>query len=134
MNTSEEMREALKLLPEVRAAGVDALAQWSKKMDEDFDTLEDSARSLTNIIDSILQFLEIGRSVADRKAHSPMGVASLGAELVGDLLTEIVEEKLRLEERIGLSRGRGHVEMMVEVLPRANGGWILLQDAGPLRR
>lgn len=134
MNTAEEMREALKLLPEAQAAGTEALALWSEKMNEDFDTLEDSGRSLTNIIDSILQFLEIGRSVAESKAHAPKGDASPSAELVGDMLTEIVEEKARLEHRIASSKPRGHVEMMVEVLPRDRGGWILLQDAGPLRR
>jgi hypothetical protein len=130
------MREGLATLPSLTSAGDESLANWREHMDKNCEILEAAGTTLKDILDSILQFLEIGRSVEDSRAHAPEGATGAGAELMGDLLTEVLENKMKQLKRLREAEGAdmGQFEVMIEVLPRESGGWIVLQDVEPLRR
>jgi hypothetical protein len=136
MLTAEAMREGLTTLPSLNSVGDESFASWREHMDRNCEILEAAGTTLKDILDNILQFLEIGRSVEDSRAHAPEGARAPGAEIMSDLLTGVLENKMKQLKRLQEAEGAelGQFEVMFEVLPRVNGGWIVLQDAEPLRR
>ncbi|WWD18838.1 hypothetical protein CI109_103293 [Kwoniella shandongensis] len=114
---------------------LDALAQ--------LEIIEANGLSLGSILENIIDTLDIGSSNA--ALHDPTSSTTNNsgkkekAEIVdfGEVLENVVRDAITLEtkaRRIQGAKSLDQVEVIVEVLPRNRGGWLINKDMGALSR
>jgi signal transduction histidine kinase len=115
---------------------VEALAQ--------LEIIEANGLALGHILENIIDTLDIGRLSARFEAEvNPDGGAAVPPKPKGrtqDLalvIEDVVKDAVDLETKsrnVAGVKGMEDVEVIVEVLPRVRGQWLMFDDKGPLAR
>lgn len=107
------------------------------------EIIEANGLALSNILENIIDTLDIGRSIASKPEQLLQNATIPPTDLptrtwhLGDVLEEVVNDAIELESktrRIAGGDGMEDVEIILEVLPRPRGRWLLASDPGPLSR
>ena len=106
---------------------VEALAQ--------LEIIEMNGINLSQILDNIIDTLDVGK-VASRPAVYSTSAKGQKSNL-SDVLEHIVEEAINNENQARRVSGQpslNKVEVIMEILPRERGGWIMAADPDPIAR
>lgn len=119
-------------------------AETRKEAISQLEIIESNGSSLGSILDNIIDTLDIGRSAANRhedKAISGSALATRPTENratnFSAVLEEVLHDALRTEvkaRRVAGVKNLDDVEVILEIIPRARGGWLMTDDSGPLSR
>ncbi|KAL7420450.1 hypothetical protein Q5752_004400 [Cryptotrichosporon argae] len=113
------------------------------------EIIESNGQALGNILENLIDTLNLGRPGTFR--GTAMGTGDLqrtgvrgGSDVddgepvnLGTVVETLVRESMETEaraRRVAEAAPLDDVEVIVEVLPRTRGGWLMHDDAGPLRR
>lgn len=114
---------------------VEALAQ--------LEIIEANGLALGHILENIIDTLDIGRLSARFEAEAKPDGASVPPKSKGrtqDLalvIEDVVKDAVELETKsrnVAGVKGMDDVEVILEVLPRVRGQWLMFDDKGPLAR
>ncbi len=108
------------------------------------EIIESNGSSLGTILENIIDTLDIGRGAASRN-EDRFRAASTQQDLTkdrrttsfSDALEAVVDDVLKTEvkaRRVAGAKSLDDVEVILEVIPRSRGGWLMTDDAGPLSR
>jgi hypothetical protein len=110
------------------------------------EVIESNGDALGQILENIIDTLDIGRAVSTGRPNGPEGL-NLAAALqpvvpdemynLSDVLEGVVKNAIMHESkarRVAGEKGLEDVEILLEVMPRLRGRWILATDPGPLSR
>ncbi|WVN85689.1 uncharacterized protein L203_100838 [Cryptococcus depauperatus CBS 7841] len=112
------------------------------------EIIESNGISLGGILENIIDTLDIGKMAL--KIENPLGKSfnldkanaiqpRNGNNVIQltDVLEKVVDDAMELEaktRRIAGLRGLVDVEVILEIIPRVRGGWLMCQDPGPIAR
>lgn len=114
-------------------------AETRAEIAHQLDVIEANGMALSSILENIVDTLDVGRLAPKKSRNAGTGGdEEVLTEMVSlsDMLEEIVNEVMATNEKLRkVSNGAStKVEAILEVLPRARGGWLMGRDDGPLRR
>lgn len=107
------------------------------------EVIESNGVALGEILENIIDTLDIGRAVSTGRPNGANQTAvplpSVPEQMcnLSDVLEDVVKEAILQESkarRVSGEKGLEDVEILLEVMPRLRGRWILATDPGPLSR
>lgn len=106
------------------------------------EVIESNGAALGQILENIIDTLDIGRAVSTRSngtnpAAVPLPDIPEQMYNLSDVLEGVVKDVIMQESkarRVAGEKGLEDVEILLEVMPRLRGRWVLATDPGPLSR
>jgi signal transduction histidine kinase len=106
------------------------------------EIIETNGMALGSILENIIDTLDVGRMTA-RMEESATAQSTIpidrGAQFtdLANTLEDVIRDAVELEtkaRRVAGVKGLEDVEIILEMLPRVRGGWLMATDGGPLAR
>ncbi|KAJ9110426.1 hypothetical protein QFC19_001551 [Naganishia cerealis] len=129
---SNYIEEMLYLLTESREQRDSVPVEVLQELEKYANGAQTSSRRMRHLLDAVTSYLEIGGEYGEKRAEEIDEVVMN----VDDLLTIAMEDARKRETKnrhLAGDTSMDDVEMIVEIVPRETGTWLLTRDVNPLQ-
>lgn len=129
---SNYIEEMLCLLEESKSQHTSVPIEVLQELEKYASGAQTSSRRMKHLLDAVTNYLEIGGEYGEKRGQD----VDDAVMNVDDLLTVAMEDARKRETKNRQLAGdetMDHVELMIEIVPRETGTWLLTRDVNPLQ-